>query len=90
MHRSVPAAPQSRSAAPAAGLTLPFVLATASILATGCSSTDGSRTSATAPAAASARPQPAQLFEGLGQHARTVSTKNAQAQRYFDQGLVWT
>lgn len=28
-----------------------------------------------------------QLFNGLGLHRRKVTTKNAQAQRYFDQGL---
>ena len=28
-----------------------------------------------------------QLFNGLGPHRRKVTTKNAQAQRYFDQGL---
>ena len=34
--------------------------------------------------------QPSQLFEGLGSHTRPVSTTNAQAQRYFDQALIWT
>lgn len=31
--------------------------------------------------------EPAPLFEGLGDHARKVSTKEPLAQRYFDQGL---
>jgi len=31
----------------------------------------------------------APLFDGMGDHTRTVSTDNALAQRYFDQGLVW-
>ncbi len=30
------------------------------------------------------------LFEGMGQHARATSTSDELAQRYFDQGLVWT
>ena len=30
----------------------------------------------------------ARLFEGMGAHTRTVSTENALAQRYFDQGLI--
>lgn len=29
------------------------------------------------------------LFEGMGNHHRTVKTRSAMAQRYFDQGLVW-
>lgn len=29
------------------------------------------------------------LFDGLGHHHRAVSTKSADAQRYFDQGLTW-
>lgn len=31
----------------------------------------------------------AQLFEGLGTHGRAVTTGSPEAQRYFDQGLVW-
>ena len=33
----------------------------------------------------------APLFEGLGKYHRTISTKSAQAQRYFDQGMnfIW-
>jgi tetratricopeptide (TPR) repeat protein len=30
------------------------------------------------------------LFEGMGSHKRKVTTKSPDAQRYFDQGLVWT
>lgn len=40
-------------------------------------------------AAASQAPQPAQLFRGLGSYSRAVSTKNAEAQRYFDQAFIW-
>lgn len=29
------------------------------------------------------------LFEGMGDHKRKVTTTSAEAQRYFDQGLVW-
>ena len=31
----------------------------------------------------------AQMFEGLGSHARPVTTSSSEAQRYFDQGLNW-
>ncbi len=34
--------------------------------------------------------RPAQLFDGMGKHHRPISTASPQAQRYFDQGLVWT
>jgi len=33
--------------------------------------------------------QPAQLFQGMGTHRRPISTASAEAQRYFDQGLIW-
>lgn len=29
------------------------------------------------------------LFAGMGSHHRTITTKSPDAQRYFDQGLVW-
>ncbi len=62
------------------------VLAIATLaITTACSSTD-----AAGGAAAASQPQPAQLFDGLGSHRRTVSTKNPQAQTWFDQALVWT
>jgi len=32
----------------------------------------------------------AQLFDGMGAHHRTVSTTSGEAQKYFDQGLVWS
>ncbi len=79
MPRSVSRAFPSRSVLAIATLTF----------ATACSSTDSSGTQHAA-AAASSRPQPAQLFAGLGSHTRTVSTKNPQAQTYFNQALVWT
>lgn len=31
----------------------------------------------------------AQLFDGMGNHRRPVTTASAEAQRYFDQGLTW-
>jgi len=31
----------------------------------------------------------ATLFDGMGNHHRTVTTASPQAQRYFDQGLIW-
>lgn len=36
-----------------------------------------------------AKPAP-QLFKGLGSHTRKVSTSNPEAQKYFDQALIWT
>lgn len=30
-----------------------------------------------------------QLFDGMGSHTRPVTTRSAQAQRFFDQGLDW-
>jgi len=35
-----------------------------------------------------AQPKPPLLMTGLGQHHHTISTKNAEAQRFFDQGLT--
>lgn len=32
----------------------------------------------------------AQLFEGLGDRHRPITTSSPEAQRYFDQGLAWT
>lgn len=32
---------------------------------------------------------PAQLFDGMGDHTRTVTTSSPEAQAYFDQGLNW-
>lgn len=31
----------------------------------------------------------AHLFDGMGTHTRTVTTSSAEAQRWFNQGLVW-
>ena len=36
-----------------------------------------------------AAPPKAQLFEGLGNHNRTVTTNSAKAQEFFNQGLTW-
>jgi len=33
--------------------------------------------------------QSAQMFKDLGSYSRTVSTKNPEAQRYFDQAFTW-
>jgi tetratricopeptide (TPR) repeat protein len=33
--------------------------------------------------------QPARLFDGMGQHQRAITTSSPDAQRYFDQGLIW-
>lgn len=33
--------------------------------------------------------EPAPLFEGIGDHHRSITTRVPLAQRYFDQGLVW-
>lgn len=40
-------------------------------------------------ATTTAAPQSAQLFDGLGSYTRTVSTTNAEAQRYVNQALIW-
>jgi tetratricopeptide (TPR) repeat protein len=32
---------------------------------------------------------PPPLFEGMGSHARSISTSSTAAQKYFNQGLVW-
>jgi tetratricopeptide (TPR) repeat protein len=36
---------------------------------------------------ASAQPAKAPAFDGLGKHSRTIVTKDAEAQKFFDQGL---
>ncbi len=41
-------------------------------------------------AAATASVEMVPIFEGLGDHHRLVTTTSQEAQRYFDQGLVWT
>ncbi len=40
--------------------------------------------------AAVVEPGKIRLFEGMGTHARQVTTSSAQAQKYFNQGLVFT
>lgn len=47
--------------------------------ATGCESVGLPLTRNTAP-----------LFDGMGSHHRAVTTESKKAQRYFDQGLIWT
>jgi len=67
------------------------ILVAALALSSGCTS-NSTDTSASPPAtpATAAVPQAPQVFDGLGSHTRTVSTKNAEAQRYFDQAFTWT
>src|SRR5688572_26957969 len=43
----------------------------------------------TAPSTSAPRAERPALFEGLGPHTRKVTTKSAEAQRYFDQGLAF-
>lgn len=50
-------------------------------LSTGCAGPHGFATSH--------EPQP-QLFDGMGDHGRIVTTSSPQAQAYFNQALVWT
>ncbi|RIK69220.1 MAG: hypothetical protein DCC65_00275 [Planctomycetota bacterium] len=46
--------------------------------------------SAIAPAAdATGKAAPPPLFEGMGHHARAITTDSPQAQAYFNQGLTW-
>src|SRR5512136_2252915 len=33
-------------------------------------------------------PKPAELFSGMGPHRHPISTSNAEAQKFFDQGVV--
>lgn len=35
-------------------------------------------------------PENARLFDGMGAHGRPVTTASTEAQRYFNQGLIWT
>jgi tetratricopeptide (TPR) repeat protein len=37
-----------------------------------------------------AQASPPPLFEGMGRHHRAITTSSAEAQRFFDQALVWT
>lgn len=50
-------------------------------LSTGCAGPHGFATSH--------EPKP-QLFDGMGDHSRIVTTSSPQAQAYFNQALVWT
>ena len=36
-----------------------------------------------------AAPTKAVAFDGLGKHARTIATKSPEAQKFFDQGLMF-
>ncbi len=68
------------------GLLTPSALVIAAIPFMGGCATE----STVQPAATESAVQHAQLFRGLGNHSRKVSTKNNEAQRYFDQALTWT
>lgn len=61
------------------------------LTAGGCSRLRGTRSEArtAAPPVAETVSQP-RLFEGMGNHTRTVSTSSPMAQKYFDQAFVWT
>lgn len=67
-------------------LLTPSALVIVAIAFIGGCATDSPRQ----PAATESVSQSAQLFRGLGSHTRAVSTKNKEAQRYFDQALTWT
>jgi tetratricopeptide (TPR) repeat protein len=54
---------------------------TAGILGTGCAAGTG--------AIRAADDTPARLYDGLGTHTRTITTKSPEAHRYFNQGLIW-
>src|ERR1051325_7042869 len=57
----------------------------AAVLAAGCTSDKSGRPPATAEAGVK---PPAPLFEGLGNHHHSITTKSRLAQKYFDQGLI--
>lgn len=85
MSLPAPAAHSARRRAVA--LTL---AATTLTLISACTSSHSGAGGRQTSAGAVPSPQPAQLFEGLGAHTRKVSTQNPEAQRYFDQALIWT
>ncbi|MBS0196400.1 MAG: hypothetical protein JSR77_06555 [Planctomycetes bacterium] len=68
-----------------------LALAATSLLS-GCATNSSPKPASPPAAKASAPPTPQapQLFDGLGSYARTVSTNNPEAQRYFNQALTWT
>ncbi|MDX2200247.1 MAG: hypothetical protein SF069_14905 [Phycisphaerae bacterium] len=70
---------QHRSVAPISLLPLLSMIALVGCAATGPRLT---------PVAESVEP-PGQLFENMGSHTRKTSIRDAEAQRYFDQGLIW-
>ncbi|XAM00072.1 hypothetical protein OT109_01540 [Phycisphaeraceae bacterium D3-23] len=64
-----------------------LILLFACFLLTACATTDGSdRGSGDTAYGVGGHPQ---LFDGLGDHTRLVTTDSQLAQRYFDQGLLW-
>ena len=74
---------------PGAFLTRSALAIAALTFTQGCA-TNSASNSAKKPVVAAAQPQSPQLFKGLGSYTRTVSTKNAEAQRYFNQAFTWT
>ncbi|CAG1006855.1 hypothetical protein PHYC_03366 [Phycisphaerales bacterium] len=73
---------------PLAFFLRPALLVAALTFVSGCAASRAPAP-ATQPAASAAATQAPQLFRGLGSHTRTVSTKNAEAQRYFNQAFTW-
>jgi len=65
-------------------LVVPFVL----LWGLGCGGGESLRPTNPTAVNDASTPPPA-LFEGLGSHTRTVTTKSPEAQRYFDQGLAF-
>ncbi len=59
-------------------------------LLTGLIATAGCATTPTSNTDRVASKTPAQLFDGMGPHQRTITTDVPEAQHYFDQGLTWT
>src|SRR5262249_54384978 len=63
---------------------------------TAASSQPDAKAQATAAAPAATQPEASvptatePLFAGMGDHHRTVTTKSADAQKYFDQGLIFS
>lgn len=59
------------------------------IIPAGCSTVSNEKIEADRQSTAAAAEPKAQLFKNMGPHTRKVTTKSAEAQQYFDQGLTW-
>lgn len=64
----------------------PILVGAILALLAGCQSNPARDGAVPAGDAAAAAP----LFDGMGRHERKITTSNAAAQKYFNQGLVWT